>query len=259
MPEVSINGVGVYYEVHGDGYPLILCNGFVGTTQMWEGQVEAFSGKHRFITWDLRGHGRTDRPADPPRYSLETIVDDLYQLLRHLGVEKAVVGGLSFGGYLSLHFCYRYPEMLRALILVNTGPGYRSPEKAAQWNKEFCARADILEREGMQGFIDSPYAAPDYYTPHDLMRAMDPIGLAKFCRGAMLNPYGVDKLKDIACPALIIIGEDDVNYLAAADYMAARIPHSEKVVISRAGHGVNVDQPEVFNQAVLGFLEKLGV
>jgi len=226
---------------------------------MWEGQGEPFSGKYRFITWDLRGHGRTDSPADPSHYSLEIIVDDLYQLLRHLGVGKAVVGGLSFGGYLSLHCCYHHPEMVHALILINTGPGYRSPEKAAQWSKEFSARADILEKEGMQGFIDSPYSQSDYYTPHDLMRTMDPVGLAKFCRGAMLNPYDVDKLKDIACPSLIIMGEDDVDYLAAADYMAARIPHSKKVVISRAGHGVNVDQPKMFNQVVLGFLEGLEV
>ncbi len=259
MPKTLINGVGIHYEVHGGGYPLVLSHGFVGTTQMWEGQVEPFSRNYRFITWDMRGHAQTDSPADPSHYSLEIMVDDLYQLLGHLGVEKVVVGGLSFGGYLSLHFYHHHPEMVRALILIDTGPGYRTPERAAQWNKDCLARADILGKGGMQGFIDSEYSLADYYTPRELMLTMDPVGLAKFGQGAMVNPYGVDKLKDITVPALIIVGENDVDFLAAADYMAARIPQSEKVVIANADHGVNVDQPEAFNQVVLGFLERIGV
>ena len=258
MPKASINGIDVYYEVHGDGYPLVLSHGLLGTTQMWAGQVEPFSGDHRFITWDLRGHGQTESPTDPSQHSVEIMVDDLYQLLGHLGVEKAVVGGLAFGGYLSLHFYHHHPEVVSALILTNTGPGYRRPEPTAQWNKTWFAWADILEKGGMQGLIDSEYPVPDY-TPRELMLTLDPIGLAKFCRGAMINPHGVDKLKDIAVPTLIIIGGNDVGFLAAADYMTARIPQSEKVVIANAGHGVNIDQPEAFNQVVLDFLHRIGI
>jgi pimeloyl-ACP methyl ester carboxylesterase len=186
------------------------------------------------------------------------MVDDCYQLLGYLGIEKAVVGGLSFGGYLSLHFYHHHPEMVQALILINTGPGYRTAERAAQWNEGLLERADILEKGGMQGLIDSEYSVPDY-TPRELMLTLDPIGLSKFCRGATINPHGVDKLKDIAVPTRIVIGEDDVGLLAAADYMAARIPQSEKVAIANAGHGVNIDQPEVFNQVVLDFLHRIGV
>ncbi len=258
MPKTPINGIDIYYEVHGDGYPLVLSHGLLGTTQMWEGQVKPFSRDHRFITWDLRGHGQTESPTDPSQYSVEIMVDDLYQLLGHLGVEKVVVGGLSFGGYFSLHFYHHHPEVVAALILTNTGPGYRTAEKAAHWNKGLLGRADILEKGGMQGLIDSEYPVPDY-TPRELMLTMDPIGLAKFCREATINPHGVDKLKDIAVPTLIVIGEDDVGFLAAADYMAARIPQSEQVVIANAGHGANIDQPEVFNQVVLDFLQRVAV
>ncbi|MBI4308613.1 MAG: alpha/beta fold hydrolase [Chloroflexi bacterium] len=257
MPKLLVDGVNIYHEVNGAGAPFIMSHGFVGTTRMWEKQVAAFSQRYRFITYDIRGHGQSDAPRDLSRYTLETAVNDIYQLLKGLGVDKAVVGGLSLGGFLSLAFYKAHPEMVRALILCDTGPGYRTPEKAHPWMEDCIKRAELLEKGGMKAFADSPYATSDYYTPRDLMLKMDPIGCANVSRGVMANALGIiEVLEKITAPTLLVCGERDTDFIPATEYMHARIKGSERLIVPNAGHGVNIDQPEVFNRAVLGFLKR---
>ncbi|MFC1886999.1 alpha/beta fold hydrolase [Thermodesulfobacteriota bacterium] len=257
MPKTMINGINLYYEDHGSGFPVIFGHGFAGTTQSWQGQVDAFSGNYRFITYDLRGHGRTDAPEDLSKYSLDIVVEDLYQLLRRLGVKKVVMGGLSLGGYLSIHFYNQHPDMVAAVILMDTGPGYSSPEKAGAWNQNRTDCAKILETQGMQGFMESEYSKKDYYTTPDVMITLNPKGLANICLGVMMNPWGLDILPSIKVPTLIMCGEKDEGYLAATDYMTQKIPEAKKVIIDDADHGINIDQPEVFESDVLNFLGSL--
>ena len=130
MPKALLNGISLYYEDNGSGFPVIFTHGFAGTTKSWEGQVAALSKKYRFITYDMRGHGQTDALEELSKYSLDILVEDIYQLLHHLGIQRAVIGGLSLGGYLTIHFYNQHPDMTAAIILMDTGPGYRSPEKA---------------------------------------------------------------------------------------------------------------------------------
>ena len=98
MPEVFLNGINLYYEDNGSGFPVILSHGFASSTKFWDDQVPVFSKKYRLITYDMRGHGQTDAPKDLSKYSLDIVIEDMYQLLRHLEIQKAVVGGLSLGG-----------------------------------------------------------------------------------------------------------------------------------------------------------------
>lgn len=255
MPKALINGINLYYEDHGHGFPIIFTHGFAGTTQSWESQISAFSQKYRFITYDMRGHGQTDTPEELSKYSLDIVIEDIYQLIRQLGIRKAVIGGLSLGGYLTIHFYNLHPEITAAIILINTGPGYRSSEKSESWNESRLECARILETKGMKGFMDSEYSNDDYYTAPDVMVTLNPKGLANINRGVMVNMWGLDILPNIKVPALIICGDRDTSLLPAGNYMAQKIPEAKKVIIANAGHGVNIDQPQVFEETVLSFLD----
>lgn len=261
MPHVQVNGAQIYYEEHGTGTPLLLGHGFAGTTAMWEPQVEPLSQRTRLITYDLRGHGQSDAPADPDLYSADIAVADLYGLLSHLGVERGVIGGLSLGGVLALRFYLAHPEMVQALILADTGPGFRNPEAMARWNETCDDRARILESGGMAAFAATPYGESDYYTKPEIMARLNPIGLANVSRKVMsqFDARVIEVLPNIKVPTLILCGEQDTDFLVATDYMGKKIPNAQVVMIPNAGHGANVDQPEAFNRAILEFLDKHGL
>lgn len=259
MPKAMINGAEIYYEVHGDGFPVVFTHGFAGTTWMWHPQTPVLSQRYKFISWDARGHGQSASPPSPDQYSADIVVDDLYQLLRLLNVERAVVGGLSMGGYLSLRFYMRHLEMVAALILMDTGPGYRNPAHMAEWNEEQEHRARLLETQGMEAFADDPATATlDTYTPRDLMLKQNPVGLAHMARKvvAQHDTRVISSLGDIKVPTLILVGDQDTPFLKASEYMEKAVPGAEYVVIPNAGHASNIDNADAFNKAVLDFLNK---
>ena len=134
MPKLNRDGVEIYYEVHGGGPTLLLTHGFSSTSQMWAGQVAAFSKAFKLVTWDMRGHGESDYPSDPAAYSEAATVDDMAALLDAVGAATAIIGGLSLGGYMSLAFHRAYPRRTRALLIIDTGPGYKSDEAREGWN-----------------------------------------------------------------------------------------------------------------------------
>ena len=117
MPTLDRDGVKIHYEVHGDGPPLILTHGYSSTSAMWREQIAPLSKRYRLILWDMRGHGQTDSPDDPSLYSHDATVAYMAALLDMARAERAIVGGLSLGGYVSLDFYLRYPERVRALLL----------------------------------------------------------------------------------------------------------------------------------------------
>ena len=147
--------------------------------------------------------------------------------------------------------------MTTAIILMDTGPGYRTPEKAKDWNESGEKAANILNTQGMKGFMESEYSSSDYYTTPDVMMKHNPKGLANIRLGAMINPWGLDILPNIKVPAFVICGDRDAAFLPATDYMAGKIPGARKEIVANAGHGVNIDQPQVFESIVLDFLNGL--
>ena len=257
MPTVSVNGIQLYYESHGQGYPVIFLHGFSATYHMWAPQVAAFSKKYRFVIYDARGHGQTDSPSDVKDYSEEIVAEDLYQLLQALGIKKAVIGGLSMGGYESLLFYQAHPEMVSALILMDTGPGYRNPARREEWNRGRETLAKQLETQGIEVLAAN---APTE-TGREIMLKQSPIGLAHMSRKivAQRDSRVIDSLSQIKVPTLVLVGSEDRPFHAAADYMAKIIPQAQRAVIPQAGHASNIDQPEAFNAAVLGFLGRLNL
>jgi len=250
MPKLERDGVQLYYEAHGEGPALLLTHGFSATSQMWKGQIDALAPHFTVITWDMRGHGQSDYPEDPAAYSEEATVADMAALLDRLGARSAVVGGLSLGGYMSLAFHRAHPERTRALLIVDTGPGYKNVEAREGWNRNAVARAERYEREGLG---DLSAASAEVRDAHH----RDAAGLARAARGMLTqrDPRVIESLPDIRVPSLIIVGENDTPFLAASDYMAARIPGAKKVVIPHAGHAANIDNPDAFNEALTAFLK----
>jgi pimeloyl-ACP methyl ester carboxylesterase len=135
MPKINRDGVQIYYEVHGSGPPLILTHGYSSTTEMWQGQVEALAKQHKLVLWDMRGHGRSDYPEDPRAYSEALTMADIAALLDAIGADSAIVGGLSLGGYMSLAFYRAHPERVRALLIFDTGPGFKIDDARDAWHK----------------------------------------------------------------------------------------------------------------------------
>jgi len=148
MSRARLNGIEIDYEVSGNGPPVLLSHGYSATRRMWDGQHRAFTD-YKIISWTMRGHGQTESPGDASKYSADLTVADMKALLQHLGVERAVVGGLSLGGYASLDFYDAHPEMVRALVICDSGPGYRNAEARTAWNQRARERAAELESRGL--------------------------------------------------------------------------------------------------------------
>jgi pimeloyl-ACP methyl ester carboxylesterase len=254
MPMLDRDGVKIHYEVAGDGPALILTHGYSSTGEMWAGQIGPLSKHFKVITWDMRGHGRSDYPDDQGQYSEAATVEDMAALLDAVGARDAVVGGLSLGGYMSLAFHATYPERTRALLIIDTGPGYKNDQAREGWNQNAIRRAERFEADG---FGDLSKASAEVR----LARHRDASGLARAARGMLTqsNARVIESLPSIRVPAIVIVGADDTPFLAASDYMAAKIPGAKKAVIEAAGHSANIDQPARFNAALMGFLDEAGL
>ena len=254
MAKLDRDGVELYYEVHGRGSALLLSHGYSATSQMWRGQIEALSRDHQLIVWDMRGHGQSDYPTDPAAYSEAATVADMAALLDAAGAERAIVGGLSLGGYMSLAFHLAHPERVNALLIIDTGPGYRNDEAREGWNRNALKTADRYDTEGLGRLAAG---SPEMRT--STHRSAD--GLALAARGMLTQKDArvISSLPTIAVPSLVVVGADDTPFLAASDYMAAKIAGAKKVVIPGAGHAANIDQPEAFNAALLDFLDTAGI
>jgi pimeloyl-ACP methyl ester carboxylesterase len=252
MPKIHRDGVEIYYEVHGHGPALLLTHGYSSTSAMWSGQIEALSRHHKLVLWDMRGHGQSDYPDDPAAYSEALTVADMAALLDEVGASSAIVGGLSLGGYMSLAFYRAHPDRVRALLIIDTGPGFKKDDAREAWNKRARDTGDRFEREGL-GVLKS--LSPE----RSGVSHRDASGLARAARGMLTQRDAcvIEQLPDIKVPSLVVVGADDAPFLAASDYMAAKIPGAKKVVIPAAGHAVNIDQPQAFIDAVLPFLDGL--
>jgi pimeloyl-ACP methyl ester carboxylesterase len=247
------DGVTLAYQIYNPdaaGLPLLLTHGFGATAGMWNPNIDALSADRPVIVWDQRGHGSSDAPDDMERYTEQICVADMAAILDAAGADRAVLGGMSLGGYLSLAFYLVHPERVAALVLVDTGPGYRNDEARDKWNAWVERRARELERG--EGRADASAEVAQALHAH-------PEGLPRAARGVMAQKDArvIASLDSITVPTLVVVGAQDTDFLAPADYMHRKIPNSRKLVIDNAGHAANMDQPETFNAAVRELLEQL--
>ena len=251
MATLDRDGVAIHYEVQGRGPAILLSHGYSATCRMWDGQIEALQDRYQLIVWDMRGHGQSDYPNDLAAYSEAATVGDMAAILRVCGVQRAVIGGLSLGGYMSLAFHRAYPAMTRALMIFDTGPGFRKADSREAWNQRARQRADDLDARGLAALGSSDEVR--------MSQHRDASGLAHAARGMLTqrDDSVIASLDSVTVPSLVLVGSNDTNFLAATDYMARKIPGARKVVIDGAGHAANLHQPAAFNQAMESFLPGL--
>jgi pimeloyl-ACP methyl ester carboxylesterase len=251
MPYLNRDGVQIYYEEAGKGPAVLLSHGYSASARMWDGQMKALSDRYHLISWDMRGHDRSDSPENPALYSHDTTVADMAAILDACKVDRAVIGGLSLGGFMSLAFNLAHPERVLALMLFDTGPGYKKDAPRNEWNKMTDGIARALEQKGLAAIGASAEVT--------VAKHRSAQGLAHAARGMLAQADGsvIESMPSIRVPTLVLAGAGDKQFLSAIDYMAAKIPGAEKVILEGAGHAANIDQPEAFNRAVRKFLDRV--
>jgi pimeloyl-ACP methyl ester carboxylesterase len=219
---------------------------------MWDRQVPAFvDAGWRALAWDLRGGGQSPGPLDPALYTLAHCVDDLADLIAVNGGGPAVLVGHSLGGYVSLAFWLKHPELVRALVLVATGPGYRNEEGRAEWNTMVDRFTSAIDEKGLAALGDDAGMGYD--------RHASAPALALAGRGYLKQHDSrvIDVLGQIDLPTLVLVGAKDRAFVAPSKMMADKIPHSRLLVFPDAGHLVNLRQADQVNAAITGFLAGL--
>jgi pimeloyl-ACP methyl ester carboxylesterase len=264
MAKAKVNGVELNYEVHGDGYPLVLAHGYTASLQMWADQIPAFAEKYRVVIYDSRGHGASEAPSDLAQYDLWTCVEDQRALMDHLGIAEAYVGGLSMGGMIAMRFALKYPQRLRALLLCDTEPGLGGPHR--QWlNALYGSAEPLIRAEGVGGWLKRAWPLlaqafpPQERLPAGVRRHIEGLGRMNgdgFLGGAQAlreQDNVLERLSEIRVPTLIIVGDQDL-FLGPSRIMQQRIAGNQFVLIRNSLHGTAVWQPEAFTKAVLDFL-----
>jgi len=269
MPFARLNGIELYYEDTGAGRPVLLAHGFSATCRMWAAQIAAFSSRYRLVVYDARGQGRSEVPKDSTQYSQPLMVEDLHQLMLHLGLERACVGGLSMGGNVALNFALAHPEMLDGLLICDTGAGSDEPEA---WAKKVRRWVGLLDSEGIEVFAEdyirdpimAEYAGRGRREREFLWAAMTSNtaeGLARGLEGVVGNRPSIYSLRDrmatLRVPTTVIVGDRDHWCTKISRFMTATIPGAELVVIRDSGHMTNLEQPEQFNEAVERLLRRM--
>ena len=260
------DGTRLYYEEAGSGTPLIFIHEFAGDYRSWEPQMRFFARYYRCIAYNARGFPPSDIPEDPARYSQAHARDDVVAVLDPLKVDRAHVGGLSMGGFAALHVGITYPQRARSLVIAGCGYG-AEPDKKEKFQAECEAAAASFESnwtEAAKKYALGPtrvqFQNKDPRGWEEFARQLSehsPKGQALTMRGVQMRRPSlyelVGDMKKINVPALIVTGDEDDPCLEPALLMKRSITTSGLVVLPRAGHTSNIEDPDAFNRALFEF------
>lgn len=261
---VEVNGGKLYYEVTGEGHPLVLIHSMLMNHKMWDEQVRHFSKKYKVITYDQRGYGQSEitNPIND--------VKDLYELLKFLNVDKVYLLGLSMGAELALNFVLTHPEKVEALILSGSGVDgfdYESVIEDRWWEpylEDLKAKnyPSAIERF-LKAWMDGKGQAEEAVRER-ARGIMNEYTFAHYDPELKFEPASDDKrpqierLDEIQVPTLIIYGNvDQPSIPAVAEVLATKIAGAKKVMIPDTAHFPNLQKPDEFNQALAGFLAQI--
>lgn len=269
MPVAKVNGVRIRYEVHGRGKPVVLSHGYTASLRMWDGQIGPLSERYRVVVYDTRGHGESEAPPGDEPYSIATFAEDQAALMDHLGIERAIVGGLSMGGMVAQEFALRYPERVEALLLCDTGAGMQAGaladpelrERMAAFREQMARvareRGMAAVAEWMRQYPQGP--RPEGSIPDGVRRHLE--GVARMSVDGWLGgahalqtwPGVAERLPEICSPTLVIVAELD-QLRPAGEILHRRIPTSRQALITGSPHGSCLWKTDAFNRALLEFL-----
>jgi len=269
MPVCKSGDININYKVYGTGFPLVLTHGFSANLETWAPQVEDFSGKYQLIVYDTRGHNLSSAPAGAENYSLDIMVEDLHNLLTHLKVDKAFVGGLSMGGAVSLGYAGRHPEKVAAVLIFDIDGGFQpyDAETDAIMTKMREESDKIALERGMVDVARHRIATGTAFRPIMEDEALQEQYLERMAKVSINGYIGIGQAlpweekwqngvaDNINIPALIVVGGDDEGRKAGARILHEHIKGSRYVEIKDCVHGTAEWRPDAFNPAVLEFLE----
>ncbi|MCB8940230.1 MAG: alpha/beta fold hydrolase [Ardenticatenaceae bacterium] len=261
MPTINLENVSLYYEEQGAGEPLLLLHGLGSNGRSWEYQVEPFARQYRVIVPDVRGHGRSAKPTGP--YSVSQFANDIFNLLDHLQIDRFHLVGLSMGGMIGFQMAVDRPERLKSMTIVNSGPELIPRGLKEKWQilqrrliTRFVSMAKIGEIIGGKLFPE-PHQAAYKSQFIEQMSNNDPEAY-KAATNALLGWSVSNKLARIQCPILVISADMDYTPVAFKEAYVRQLPTARLQVIENSRHATPIDQPEVFNTAVLQFLHTVG-
>jgi 3-oxoadipate enol-lactonase len=260
MPIIRANGINTYYEITGSGEPLIFVHGLGSSTRDWEHQVEFFSKKYQVITYDLRGHGKTDKPAGP--YTIKLFAADAAALIKALGIGLAHIGGISLGGMIVFQLLVDQPQLFKSAIITNCLTNTVATS--------FPMRYELTKRRII--FKIMPFAKMGEVIGKTILPGPEheetrKIFLSRFIENdpkayyeAFLSVFNwsvTEYLSSVKCPVLVISSEFDNTPVAAKKPFVKLMPNAKLAVIKDAHHGVNIECPDKFNETVMNFLSSL--
>ena len=264
MPRVEVNGVGINYEEHGSGPPVVMIGGLGADTYLWSKQVPQFKKRFRVVVFDNRGTGESDKPDEP--YSIPMFAADTAGLMRTLGIERAHVVGASLGGLIAQELALTHPEMVDRLVLVCTSFNGPKSVRPSLWslipilfavrrtgNPEADIRRSFAVFTSARWIAENPREV-DEFVAWRVAHPQPPFAF-KRQRQSIRGFTTEDRLGGITAPTLIVQGDSDrVVPVANARLLAERIPGSRVVILKDSGHACSFDQRERFNETVLEFL-----
>ena len=272
MPHLATDdGVSLYYEEVGSGYPIVFVHEFAGDYRSYETQLRYFSRRYRCVAFNARGYPPSDVPEDWRQYSQERARDDIRAVLDGLQIEKAHIVGISMGGFAVLHFGLAYPDRASALLVAGCGYGAQ-PDKRAQFAEETARTAAGIAARGMAEIAKTYGAGPTRVQ----LQNKDPRGYAEFMaqlaehstpgsantmRGVQARRPSlydlVDRMKTLEVPTLVATGDEDDPCLEPGLLMKRHIPTAALVVLPNTGHALNLEEPDLFNRACAEFFHQV--
>jgi len=259
--KVTANSIDIHYTIEGEGPMVTMSHSLGCNLSMWDDQARALKGSYRVLRYDTRGHGQTSAPSGP--YTFEQMADDLHGLLTGLGITETHFVGISMGGMIGQVFALKHPQMLRSLVLCDTTSRY-PPDIWSAWEERILT---VVAR-GMEPMVEPTllrwFTAPFRKQRQDVMnrvramlRSTPPKGYIGCCH-AIPRINTTERLREVRCPALVIVGEEDPGTpVAMARTIHAALPSAELAILPSASHLSNLEQPEEFNRLLLGFLDKV--
>ncbi|HMZ06289.1 MAG TPA: alpha/beta hydrolase [Anaerolineales bacterium] len=259
MPKLNINTTDLYYEMTGEGEPVLFIHGLGSSTRDWAEQVPFFSKNFKVVTCDLRGHGQSHKPPGP--YSMSLFASDMAGLIKSLGFDSIHVVGISLGGMVAFQLVVDHPELIKSMVIVNSGPELIARTLKDRW-QVFLRFAivrllgmrkmgEVLskrlfpkeEQAGIRKIFIERWAENDQRAYVDTMRAI--VGWSVSAHLGQIN-----------IPTLVVTADQDYTPVSAKEAYIPKLPQAELMVIQDSHHATPVDQPEAFNKVVCSFLLK---
>jgi 3-oxoadipate enol-lactonase len=257
MPMIMLGDLNTYYEKHGGGEPVLLIHGLGSSTQDWEPQVKALERQFTVFTYDVRGHGKTAKPAG--RYTVPQFAADAARLIGQLGMGPVHVVGLSMGGMIAFQLAAHHPELVRSLIIVNSGPEMvlrTWREKSAIMQRKLIVRLMGMRKMG-EVLAERLLPAPEHATLRQEFAAR----WARNDKSAYLRALSalvgwsvMAELPQILCPVLVVTADQDYTPVAWKQMYTARMPHASLVVIPESRHMMPIEKPGLFHATLIPFL-----